>query len=727
MERKFHIKPNLKHLFFLLIGLFFLCVEPGFGIVEFNWKDLFRLFGNDGVKKNVPDQMEVFEDPYPSGTVVIDYEFFGSSLLVRKQDIRPSGKPDHMPFQEAIDHLNSVIGDGKILMEPPNLTQFLNSHIGLVKHGFSKNYKDAPPRRGGGIPMPFTVSGGDLENPGDRIYEAYSKDVKGWNVIQPISDIMGNLYALQHQACVNCKKCLDLSPSCPSCYSEEIGDIFGNPSTVFHHCYKHPCIDFSKAAEAAEKNHIKDNGFDHPFFGGSAIVFKLKVKDRTPPRIISLLPVPPGDGLPTLFADPTGPKANTGDFTKIDPLRVEDNYSDKITCQYAFTRQFDPSDPPKWELATGTGEVENGKEAAHVFLPNDGLGEMGYSLFAWDKDHNGNPGLTSVGENQPQICYGLSNLGFRELSWQDDFPLKFGPGPAIPDVLASDKFGKGKIIVDDNDWPNLMIQLVNKRDKGLPKSVLCFPPPVRDPSQRPPTIDTNPGSIAQLSQPGALIGYEDLQFATAAPYLKVLTAEGNNAPGDPGFSGFLADPIDPVFLKKNFRFEATDFSDTLPDGTPDKRPETMGQRMGFGNRMVVYCQENLIEDVEYEINVWAEDNVKWIHDPSGRVIHPPFTGIANLEVTVSDSTQRPPLLAKMDSRGETLSFWLPMPIRAVFREPVPTQLNRTSGETIWDKNFPFVEAKAWDFKGNQRSLKVYFNVTDELSRIRVLEQKHQKN
>jgi len=189
----------------------------------------------------------------------------------------------------------------------------------------------------------------------------------------------------------------------------------------------------------------------------------------------------------------------------------------------------------------------------------------------------------------------------------------------------------------------------------------------------------------------------------------------------------MNDPIDPRFLKRNFRLEATDVSDNLPNGVPDLRPETMGQRMGYGSRMVLFCEESLIEDVEYEIHVWAEDNVKWLKDPTGRVIHSPYTGIQRLEVSVNDPKQRPPLSSRFDSGGETLSFWMENPIKAVFREPVGGNPNRSAGETVWDGNFPSVEAKAWDFKGNQRSLKIYFKVTDELSRVRVLEQKHQKN
>lgn len=721
---------------FLMGMLFLLFAVPAQAVVDFNWTSLFKLVGSAGAQKDVPDEITVFEDPPPGDGVTIDYDFLGMGMLVTKKQLEAK-KKDHQPFDETIDYFNSIVGGGKILFEPDNLKAFLNSHIGMAKYGFmSKKEYDKliaegkkptpPPKRGGGLAMPIEVKGDELETPGERKYEAYSMADKGWKVVQPLSDIMGTLNGLKHQACDDCKKCLG---ECPNCYTEEVPDPTPmdpcHTKTVEIHCRKHVCVEFDKVAHEVKENVYDNKGHDHPFYGGSSIQYTIKIKDRTPPHILTGLPIPPGDELPTLFADPMGPKAMTGDFTEIDALKVDDNYSDKVFCQFAFNRKLDPEDPPKWEIATGVAEVECKEEANHVFIPNDGLGEMDYSLFVWDEKDNGNPGLTSIAEHQPQDCYGLNTLGFRSLDWTDDFPLKFGAGISM--CIGSDKFGKGKVIVDDNDWPNLVIQMVNKRDKGMPKSILCFPPPIVDPAQRPPTIDNDAGSVARLSPPDALISYEDLQFATAPAYIKILRAEGNNCPGDPTFGGFMNDPIDPVFLKKNFRLEAPDVSDNLPDGTQDKRPETMGQRMGYGNRMVLFCQESLIEDIEYEVHVWAEDNVKWIKDSTGRTIHTPYTGIQKLEVYVNDPKQRPPLRLKYDSAGETLDFWMKDPIRAVFREPVPGNPVRAAGETAWDANFPYVEAKAWDFKGNQRSLKVYFNVTDELSRIRVLEQKHQKN
>lgn len=729
---------SIRRLLSLTTAFCLLFIGSAPAAVDFNWPSLFILVGSAGSQTDVPDEIEVWEDPPSGDGVTIDYKFLGAGMLVTKKQIKPTGKKTHEPFQDTIDHFNAIIGGGKILMDPPNLKSFLNKFIGMAKYGgwSSKDRREwiaagspppsAPPSRGGGIVMPIIVSGSDLEEPGERIYEAFSMFAKGWKVVQPISDIMGDLNAKKHQTCDSCKNCPD---SCGSCYDETVTDPYGCTSTVEHHCHNHPCIKFDDAAKAVEENIIENNGHDHPFYSGSSIKYKIKVKDRTPPHIFSALPIPPGDELPLLFGDPMGPKAFTGDFNKIGGLKVDDNDSDKIFCQFALHRQMAPDDPAVWELATGAEEVDRDIEANHVFIPNDSLGEMGYSLFAWDQKDNGNPGMTSVVEHQPQICYGIQSLGFPSLTWTDDFPVKFSAtdSAGLLACIGSNKFGKGKMIIDDNDWPNLVIQLVNKRDRGMSKSVLCFPPPIVDPAQRPPTIDSDGASIARLSPPEAIISYDDLQHATASAYIRVLRAEGNNCPADPNFGGFMNDPIDPAFLKKNFRVESPDVSDNLPDGTPDLRPETMGQRMGYGNRLVVQCQEPLVEDVEYEVHVWAEDNVKWIRDNTGRVIHPPYTGIQKLEVTVNDPKQRPPLNVRFDSGGETMTFWMEKPIQVVFREPVTTSLNRGAGETSWDGTFPSIEAKAWDFKGNQRSLKVYFNVTDELSRIRVLEQKHQKN
>ena len=47
--------------------------------------------------------------------------------------------------------------------------------------------------------------------------------------------------------------------------------------------------------------------------------------------------------------------------------------------------------------------------------------------------------------------------------------------------------------------------------------------------------------------------------------------------------------------------------------------------------------------------------------------------------------------------------------------------------TLQSGKFPWVEAKVRDFAGHTRALKIYFSVTDEKTRIRVLEQKHIRN
>ncbi|MBF0500465.1 MAG: hypothetical protein HQM09_10055 [Candidatus Riflebacteria bacterium] len=727
----------------LVIGLIVFSTGPVFGKNNnnnnnnnngdpFDWTNLMQLTGSDDINKNVPLEIDVFEDPPQGDDVVLDYDFnTNSNLIVTKQQLEYS--KDHDSFQTVSDHYDNLIGTGKIFVDENNMQDFLKKYLGVAKHDFmsqkdyneliaeGKNPPPPPPKRGGGLDFPLTLKDKDLATPAVTVYEVYSRadDIHGWSILQPVADTQPPLSdpSMRHTACW-CGNCVNYS--CGIC----------DPVTSTH-CYGHPCISVEDAYHAIEHFAKHDHGHDHPYWGGSSIQYTVKIMDRTPPIISTTVPVPPGDELPSLFLPPD-PPSTTGDFTAIYGLTITDNYSDVATYQFAFNRKLSPTVPLAWQLASDSSQAQSGAGTKHVFIPDDILGAMEYTVFTWDGEENGNPGMISVAEDQPQSCYGLSALGYKGLSWHDGFPLKFGTSPGIADCLGKNQFGKGKINIDDNDYPNLMIQLINKRDQTLPGIgtwALCFPPSFSDPANRPPTADTDLSSVARVSPSDAFISYENLQCATAASYVQILAATRGNCPADPNFSTFMDDPskINTInFVKRNFRLEDFSVSDNDASGVQDISAGTMGQRMGFGDRMIVMSNVMLVEDVEYEINLWAEDNVKWINDGTNRVISSPFTGIANVEITVSDPRQTPPLNIKYDSQGEALTYWIPS-IRAVFREPVNEVLSPLDSEATWDTKCPHIEAIAKDFKGNKRSLKVYFNVTDEHSRIRVLEQKHIKN
>jgi len=66
-------------------------------------------------------------------------------------------------------------------------------------------------------------------------------------------------------------------------------------------------------------------------------------------------------------------------------------------------------------------------------------------------------------------------------------------------------------------------------------------------------------------------------------------------------------------------------------------------------------------------------------------------------------------------------------MRVVFREPTPDDVaGATEGELI-NSRFPYIDVRATDYAGLERSIRLYLRVTNENPNIRVIDRKHEQN
>jgi len=472
--------------------------------------------------------------------------------------------------------------------------------------------------------------------------------------------------------------------------------------------------------------------------------FKITWKDRTPPRITGANGNDIGQ-FPFLGHKPgttsTARRATTGDFFKPCDLTAEDNDGGILSSRFAIGRMNGPVDASsvwtpaeEWQWIGDTIPSISGKPLAkHVFLPNDCLGEMKYSVFVWDKNGILNPGCPNIVEDSPETTYGMNegDLG-RDPQKAKPFPYAYDPTKPL-DPAQRFKDGEGKIWIDDNDLPNLMIRLVSKRDEGKPRSVLIFPPPAQGMS----TFDPSYSDFIQNS-------YMNFEEIAAAPdagpsYVKILDIDlGNCAPQEKSWKwkfnvgpqpSDVTGPFPLKFWYQNFRLEDYSQSDNDTDAEPiDNTEATFGKRNGFGKSAVVLCTVPVVEDVQYDISLWAEDNVKWLNDKENLLglpvtsIPAPYTGIVKANLSYSLENVYPPMTGSVEvSPGAFCS----KPLSVIFREPTPRQNpGSLSHDSLRTGKYPSVEASVTDYAGLTRTLKVYFVVTDEKTKIRVLEQKH---
>jgi hypothetical protein len=466
----------------------------------------------------------------------------------------------------------------------------------------------------------------------------------------------------------------------------------------------------------------------------SGIKCQVRIKDRTPPHISWVGKPAWPSKLPDLFFPAPGvtQRATTGDFCRPDSFTYTDNFSAEVWSAFGIGQILDTPNPPtNWQsfetwrwVGSPQTSLSGVPATTSTFIPNECEGKMRYTIFTWDHHGNMNPGEVHLVEDKPEICYGLrdptTNLGRSYLNAQP-FPFQATLPYANIDINQKIDGSEGFVWVVDNDAPNLMIKVENVRDKDSPTAqVLYFPPP---------SIASFQSSDVSFNTSFARSPVRTTdQLMTAGPnagYVRLLKLDFNHPKSlvpdlEKGWAwrfgiGTPLGTFDPTYVQKHFRLENYGCSDTDRNGDQIVDPDSFGERNGFGPYAEAFCTIPLVEDVEYEISLYAEDNVKWINTHEQKVLK---TGIKTGSLMVHIRNQFPEVNRSIQVDPDRL---ISDPIRVVFREPIESP---PLGADLAAEKHPYVEASVEDSRGNPRRLRVYFWVKDEKTRIRVLERKY---
>jgi hypothetical protein len=499
--------------------------------------------------------------------------------------------------------------------------------------------------------------------------------------------------------------------------------------------------------------------------------FQLTFRDRTPPRIYGCV-----DGqFPELGADKP---ATSGDWYKVEGLKITDNSGGKVGTALLLGK-IDSSPLATWAsqerwILEKPRVIESGDDTDHVIMPNSCHGVMRYTVYAWDREGNLNPGDPKIREDDPENCYGLGNTVIGNVNVDfagemidtnlivhpgnaKEWPIKveFREAEKFDDAYVNDltaklnsdfRRGQGYVNIKDNDLPNIVIRIESVKDG----SRIFFPPVI--PNGDPDFTIIHSAKYKTGAAPADMNVADYVSFLgppTAIPYLSSRVADGSQevyfrildvvpstvmqqSERDLLISKYKLQP-DPEFIRKHFRLESYDQSDTLEtNGDPDLNVATFGKRNSFGERVVAVLElpsgKGMIqEDVEYLIDVWTDDNIKWATiDTSGTrlpdVVAIP-TGVQSGEIKIEIPNQHPKASYHLPiDRQESVNG----KFRVVFREPTPEGAGGNESD-LQAKKFPYIDVSATDYSGLKRSIRLYLRITNENPNIRVLDRKHEQN
>ena len=397
-------------------------------------------------------------------------------------------------------------------------------------------------------------------------------------------------------------------------------------------------------------------------------------KDRTPPAIIS-------DSLlkrvkSTETYDYTRDKdhdgvidqnfCTTGDWFYTDPILVKDNYTEDISARITYGKVFETpmqyatwQDKENWNNHTEVVKVEknekkdletNKKYFEYSFrdlidIPAHYFGEMRYSIYLKEGDPEGdglvNGSLFSLKENHPEIGYGLpsnpdlGNTPTTAQDWNDRRNIKDLEG--YEEGIQTRSLG-----IIDNDQPNILIRVTDTETGDQ----MFFPP----------CVGSGAAKISKSSLFTSRKGYTDEDEYNL--FVKHLKREFNyddiilTPKYKPCFTVFTIDDKslkteeewsyvrrtilnnDIKFINENVRLEDYYYSDTNKDSSriTDNKVGCVGKRNGTFQKMVALFESGkhfrFKTDVKYRLDVWTDDNVKWVnygHKDSAEVFH---TGIS---------------------------------------------------------------------------------------------------
>ncbi len=523
--------------------------------------------------------------------------------------------------QQGKNFLNHIAElGGLVYKEKSSFLNFLLAHLYLDAGSFDEegNWHDQKVEA-----FPFTYKPG--KKPHTKKYYLCLRD--GWEYIPPSNDILPNA-----KSCAVAKH-LCTPPHCQEEKKEDVnedGDY--DDSEDINEPEKHNQPDNNVYVKLGSALHARRTQAPLIDMNKSGVEFKMKFADRTPPRIEGCF----GGKFPDLG---TGKPATTGDWYKVEGLTITDNFSKHIgTC--LVLGKIDKFPAKDWESEENwfpepVRVIPSGGETDYIIMPNSCHGGMRYSVFAWDKDGNVNPGDPSIVENSPETCYGLApytDLG-RDPGTAKDWPIKATLGDPnqldsidITTISPGDRRGEGIVHIRDNDFPNIVIRFESVKDNSR-----TYFPPVMTPGNLPVLNSTEFNKAAPDPEGNANIyrdfvgttpdkKYDSEKLADTALglplYFKILDAKPHDKMSDADklLLEDFKDANKTEFVRKHFRLEDYNQSDTKTDGTLEEDPDTFGARNSYGSEvtaLLLPAGGGLQEDVEYLISVWADDNVKW--------------------------------------------------------------------------------------------------------------------
>ncbi len=511
----------------------------------------------------------------------------------------------------------------------------------------------------------------------------------------------------------------------------------------------------------------------------SGIYAQINFNDRTPPWVMDCVDYTDSTGnankrFPTIGED--SEKVTTGDWYNCNSIQITENRSDTCLAKMSLGKiDFVPTSgsnwtnemTEQWDNDTGvesiglSGDPKSGKLCA-TFMPNTNYGYMRYTVFAEDTatTHNNgedtiaggnlNPGCASIVEDTPAECYGLPNGGNLGESVTAAKPWPHSPAGgsslSITNVNGESRIKnqEGLIRITDNDLPNILIKLTSTKDG---KSIF-FPPcmpagelVVRNSPDYYGKNGTNQQDYnAFVSSVSSDCNYLSLKSSGSQPYYKLLNLEASewaNNTDKSVMSQLLGD--DNSLINKTFRLEDHEHSDTDNNGNAEtiNSDGEAGMRNGTWKNCVAFIDSTvnpnirIQEDVEYKLEIWTDDSVKWSNIPStfptlnpedNRVIAVP-TGIKTGEVVLNIPNQYPPVDNKVLSFNQSKSI---NEYQVVFREPT-AKVTINGEDDLINNKFPYITIKVRDHADNERTIKLYFSVLNENADIRTLQRKHDQH
>lgn len=495
------------------------------------------------------------------------------------------------------------------------------------------------------------------------------------------------------------------------------------------------------------------------------LVFKLE--DRTPPYIVG--------GYMKLGGNIDDYACTSGDFYRTEGMEIRDNNPSvkEVGCKFAFgrlNREF-PVESEPWENYEdwttqeniknvvlddqivyhnlGKDKVINGFEDVVKFHAFDGV--IRYSVFLKENSESGNlnPGMSVVLQDRPEDGYGCKtagDLGSSVLTakpWPDkrDLPAIKGKG-----------YSSGFVRVYDNDRPNVAIR-ITEVETG---KQMFFPPMI--PAGQFKVNNSNKykaeAGINKTNTDDYDLFVKDLSnefdytklsaYPEGIPYYTILSLNdqslGLGSDTLPLAVRKMLNNNDVNFINQNVRLEDYDISDTLPSGevTYSYKNDELGRKRGTMRNMVVLFENsslfNIKEGVEYRLDVWTDDNVKWTnikHPASDEEIvdltNPEVLDYAKVyETGIKEGVIR---INIPEYDGENLNQEKEIDISKsinggmsfVLKERTPAIRNIDSVELAEKNNFPSITVSVKDFAGYNRELKLFFRVGDKKLNMRVLE------